>query len=792
MYNEQNLAEILNTYKDSFNSAHWVKEGYKWEAVKHFQNNWDINAHDFKEMFLEATSKTNNLLASMNFYPRKMLEVLIDFDDEKVRSMFLNLYDESKDLLERVQDFKQSADDMKNQYSNDDWNNHYQNANVISTYLWLRFPDKYYIYKYSLIGKFAKKIGSNFKPKRGKLSAIIDSYSFLDEVKDYINYNFEMKSLLEKHMSEEHYDDPELNTLIIDFEHYTARYLDEVEPEWFPANYTPNISVEEWVDLIKNPDVFNDISLQIIKRFKDYGGIATCKQLSIKYGETPGFYNMGSTALSKRVVTETNCEVISDNEENSRWWPVLYVGKKASKEEAGTYVWKLRDELSDALDQVDLSDVELFVQASEETGNINYWWLNASPKVWSFSNIAVGESHFYTSRNENGNKRRIYQNFVDAKPGDMLIGYESNPVKQIVALLKVTDSTSEENLHFEKIEGLENPLDYSLIKSMSELQGMEYFSNPNGSLFKLSEGEYNFLLDMIRDVNPKQLYEIEPYGTEDFLDEVYISKEQFLALKELLKNKLNIILQGAPGVGKTFIAKRLAYAMMEQKDVSRIEFIQFHQNYSYEDFIMGYKPMGEGFELVNGIFYKFCMKAANNPNKSYFFIIDEINRGNMSKIFGELLMLIEKDYRNSKATLAYNGMSFSVPANVHLIGMMNTADRSLAMIDYALRRRFSFYEMSPGFDSDGFKRYQKSLDNETFDDLIGKITELNQEITKDKSLGRGFNVGHSFFCGQKICTEEWMRQVIEFDIIPMLNEYWFDDDTKVRKWENILRGVFDE
>lgn len=792
MHKEIKLKEIVSKYKESFNSSHWLKEGYKWKAVNHFQAHWNVNASNFKEMFLEATDKTYNLLASINFFPRKMLEVLISYNEERVRSMFLNLFDESKDLLERIQNFQQSADEMKEQYSNGDWNSHYQNANVISTYLWLRFPDKYYIYKYSLIGVFAKKVGGNYSPKRGKLSAIIDTYSFFDEIKHALIKDSELRSILDSHLEEDCYKDPSLNTLVIDFVHYTVRYLDESENEWIPANYSPDISSNQWVELLNNQDIFNEVSLQIMKRFKDYGGIATCKQLSIKYGETPGFYNMGSTALAKRIFAKINCNLLINENENSKWWPVLYVGKKASKDEEGTFAWKLRDELSDALDKIDLSEIDLYAQTSEDDKNINYWWLNANPKVWSFSNIAVGESQFYTSRNENGNKRRIYQNFVDAKPGDLMIGYESNPVKQIVALLKVTEKTSNETLYFEKVEGFENPIDYSSVKSMPELQGMEYLSNPNGSLFKLSDGEFSFLLDMIRDANPKHQVEIETYTIEDFLSEVYITKEQYLALRDLLKKKLNVILQGAPGVGKTFIAKRLAYAIMEQKDETRIEFIQFHQNYSYEDFIMGYKPMGEGFELVNGIFYKFCMKAANNPEKPYFFIIDEINRGNMSKIFGELLMLIEKDYRDKKATLAYNGISFSVPKNIYLIGMMNTADRSLAMIDYALRRRFSFYEMSPGFESEGFVKYQKSLDNEIFDDLVSKVIELNQEITKDKSLGKGFNIGHSFFCGAKSCSEEWMRQVVEFDIIPMVNEYWFDDETKVRKWENILRGVFDE
>lgn len=207
---------------------------------------------------------------------------------------------------------------------------------------------------------------------------------------------------------------------------------------------------------------------------------------------------------------------------------------------------------------------------------------------------------------------------------------------------------------------------------------------------------------------------------------------------------------------------------------------------------MGYRPSGDSYELKYGIFYQFCKKAENQPDKKFFFIIDEINRGNLSKIFGELLMLIEKDYRGTKATLAYNGMPFSVPKNLYIVGMMNTADRSLAMIDYALRRRFSFFEMAPAFESKGFKKYQHSLDNRTFNELISEIVKLNGEISRDKSLGKGFCIGHSYFCGKtkETCTNEWMQSVVNYDILPMLSEYWFDDDTKVQRWDHILHGVF--
>ncbi|MCH5301163.1 MAG: AAA family ATPase, partial [Ruminococcus sp.] len=194
-------------------------------------------------------------------------------------------------------------------------------------------------------------------------------------------------------------------------------------------------------------------------------------------------------------------------------------------------------------------------------------------------------------------------------------------------------------------------------------------------------------------------------GKEQFLSEVFIKESEFDKLSSLLKNKKNIILQGAPGVGKTFAAKRLAYALMGVKDDDRIRMVQFHQSYSYEDFIEGYRPNETGgFDLRDGVFKEFCDAASKDANRDYFFIIDEINRGNLSKIFGELLMLIEADKRGNdySVNLVYSNKKLSLPENLYIIGMMNTADRSLAMIDYALRRRFAFYTMTPAFDNKTF------------------------------------------------------------------------------------------
>lgn len=280
------------------------------------------------------------------------------------------------------------------------------------------------------------------------------------------------------------------------------------------------------------------------------------------------------------------------------------------------------------------------------------------------------------------------------------------------------------------------------------------------------------------------------YSTENFLKSVYMDRQQYNAIVGLLKTKKNIIMQGAPGVGKTYAAKRLAYSMMGVKDVSRVKLIQFHQSYSYEDFIEGYRPSGAGFELVKGAFYSFCKKAADDDEENaYFFIIDEINRGNLSKIFGELFMLIESDKRGNELQLLYSRELFSVPTNVHIIGMMNTADRSLAMLDYALRRRFAFVELRPAFDSDGFRKYCAGLDNPRFEALVREVESLNRAIAEDESLGEGFCIGHSYFCNMEAdsCTDAALASIVDYELIPMLKEYWFDEPGKVREWSDRLR-----
>lgn len=655
MIDRKKFDKLVKEYQNYFTNhkgengeSYWEEEEFKWRGIKTFQDNWDIEAQDLSDMIKRSLSGVSHMMVSQARFPEGMIEDFAEREPDTVRVMFKDLFDESKDIIERFHSFKQKSADLLERVGNGA-KNHFQDERTIALYLWLAYPEKYYVYQYTQARNLSIALGSDHRIIKGRLDSNIREWLALyNEVTELMKQKPEVRSWETQGMTAEHYSDPEYRMLATDLAYcYTERILKEqkAEQEWEPKDYNPGITVANWVSLLANNEVYHESAKTVIERLLDYGGQATCTQLAQKYGDNANTYNVNSIAFAKKVYEKTHCKLAEREDESIRWWSILYMGKKANKEDDGVYIWKLRPELAEAL---------------------------------------------------------------------KIVNGEEVPDED-------TDTTE--------------------------------------------------------------------YTKKDFLEEVFISEAKYDEMYAVLMRKQNIILQGAPGVGKTFVAKRLAYSIMGAKNDDHIQFVQFHQNYSYEDFVEGYRPAASGFVRTDGIFKRFCIDAADAPDEKFFFIIDEINRGNLSKIFGELLMLIEKDYRGQAATLPYSGRSFTVPKNLYIIGMMNTADRSLAMIDYALRRRFSFVDMEPGFDTDGFKEYMSSKGSSTMKALVEEVKQLNVDI-KEK-LGKGFCIGHSYFVFDEPCSDALLRNIVNFDILPMLAEYWFDDEEQYEAWASRLNGVFE-
>jgi 5-methylcytosine-specific restriction protein B len=616
------IKEIIDLYKADFDRID-SEERYKWIAVKHFQDNWNIDVQDFAEMLSRAFAKHVNLLDIGVAQPLSVMVFFAKQEPENVRGLFKTLYDESIQIQQRIKDFTNGVGQFvaKMKRENAKWNSSFQDQHAVSVYLTFRYPEKYYIYKYSILKAIAPLLG--FESTSDRLTIYKE---ICDAIHDVAVTDETLLSMSRSRLDNNCYQDKDSRLLSMDIAYFTYR------------NQQAN---EEAKRLAAQPAIVQD--------FKKWLEFPTRKNGKPYDYKTVKVYLQFIEAHAKKI-------------------------------------------------------------APPFEGNVNLFSYDTSS---SFAPIHKTLSEII-------------------KTGD----YQVNGAFQKVLML-----------YEQFLKEREHPA--SQIESVL---------TPTVS--------HNF------------------YNREKFLEEVFLTADDYDALINQLIRKKNLILQGAPGVGKTFTAKRLVYSLIEEKTSEHICFVQFHQSYGYEDFVMGYRPKDNGFQIEDGAFYSFCNEARKDPENDWFFIIDEINRGNISKIFGELLMLIESDKRGKDYAVRLSGAkdNFFVPENVYIIGMMNTADRSIALIDYALRRRFAFYSLEPAFESESFRDYMESKNSQQFNMVIELVSKLNDEIAADPLLGAGFKIGHSYFCTEDPVDGKLLRDIILYEINPLLTEYWIDDNDKVQQW----------
>jgi hypothetical protein len=794
------IRRVVSQYKESF--ATWFpEEAYKWRAVQCFQEHWNPERADFAEMLKEALAQASNLMDTNYSFPRKMITFFAEQEPDTVRSLFQQLLAPGADIVEQIQNFKQSADALLAKYQfKESMKQHYQGDRTICTYLFFAQPDRYFLYQYGKLKAFLEETGLNDTCKKGDTQNILIYQEVANRVLSCVQQDSELLNMFQIKRAElgrEYYPDAEHHLLADDIIYFGSQLN---KSDYWPslAEYDPEISTEQWLKLLANRTVCTVENLQILKAIQQAGGEATCKQLSLTLGDASAHYNGSMIQLARRVQEKTGCPLVQNENNDQKWWPILFVGRTALQDQPGTYSWKLRDELADALKR--LPQIEVNKPMSFAKNTILYG-PPGTGKTYQTVNYAVaiieGKS-LEEVQAENHEKvleryRQYRQNGrIEFTTFHQSFGYEDfiEGIRPVFAEDKEEDSG---DISYEIADGVFKKFCATAQPPVVDPNQNPYGFSENPTIWKVSLASTGD--NPVRDYCMK--HGCIRIGWDEYGENITDDMDYYVGGKTVLNAFLSrmqpgdIILScytaysvdaigivtGEPEWHPEFDHyKRLRTVkwLVQGKNLGIAEF-RLEKSLTLSTVYRLDTTVATVIDVLNKNGFS-GVSSAKGTKGPYVFIIDEINRGNISKIFGELITLIEPSKRlgqseELQAKLPYSHEVFGIPDNVYLLGTMNTADRSIAMLDTALRRRFSFVEMMPdsgvlnGIEVEGIS-------------VSGLLTTLNRRI--EVLFDREHTLGHAFFTPLRQSRSiQTLGEIFRDKVVPLLQEYFYDDYEKI-------------
>ena len=817
---------VIDHYKANFGAVN-KDEHYKWEALGWYKKHWDIDAEDFASMLTNAFSKAANLLSSGMYYPYKMITEYAQADPEEVRRIFKLLHDESIPLAERYHLFRDSCKSRIDQIMNEQPGrekalNHYQDLRAVMVYLTFEYPEKYYLFKSTMYSDFRDRIG--FREEKTNQSSVIGKvdnfFRMCDMILEEVKMDHELISMHKSRLGEDCYSDDALHLLTMDIVYYGSNYMSEddfkkrpitkTETTYWPSleEYNPGITKNMWIAVLSDRSITTPENLDMLQKMLELGGESTCAHLAEIYGKTHSYYNKLGSSYGEKVKKYFNCPDCPDREsdsvERNRVYVIPFVGRYVTENGNKRYSWKLRDELKEALMVIEILNPEPEEDTTTDIGlntilygppgtGKTYHTVIYAVAIIENKELATVEAEDYAEVLERYNEYKT-QGRIEFTTFHQSYGYEEfiEGIKPVIASDEETGGEAGEIQYSVQPGVFKRFCEKADRPAVADTEDFGIGENPN--IWKVSlygTGDNPIRTECLKNGHIRIGW--DDYG-KDITDETDFTAYGGKVVLNAFMNRMqigDIVLScySSTTIDAVGVVTGECEWHDEYEDLKRVRKVKWLVKNIREN-IMGITDGTVMMQMsvyrlnvtladVMKIVGKYKPAHASKPARqgNYVFIVDEINRGNISKIFGELITLIESTKRLGQSEgmsvrLPYSQKLFGVPKNVYIIGTMNTADRSIATIDTALRRRFLFREMLP---------VPKVLSDISVEDLSisDLLTRLNKRIAV--LYDREHTIGHAYFMPLKASpTIDTLAEIFANNIIPLLQEYFYEDYEKIR------------